>query len=69
MDSVGERERGAAMGTFTAAFDLGIAAGSLIMGIVLESLGFSVMYFLGGLIVLAGTVWFIFRTGKNMREM
>ncbi|HEY9204742.1 MAG TPA: MFS transporter [Candidatus Methanoperedens sp.] len=69
VDSVGEKERGAAMGTFTAAFDLGIAAGSLIMGIVLESLGFGVMYFLGGLIVLAGTVWFIFWTGKNMREI
>ncbi len=69
VDTVGERERGAAMGTFTAAFDLGIAAGSLIMGIVLGSLGFGVMYFLGGLVVFAGTVWFIFRTGKNMREM
>ncbi len=67
VDTVGERERGAAMGTFTASFDLGIAAGSLIMGIVLESMGFGVMYFLGGLIVIVGTVWFIFRARKDMR--
>lgn len=65
VDSVGERGRGAAMGTFTAAFDLGIGAGSILLGIVLQFAGFKIMYLLGGLIVLAGTVWFI--AGNNKR--
>ncbi len=59
VDKVGERERGAAMGTFTAAFDLGIGAGSIVLGMVLQFFGFKVMYLLGGLIVLAGAAWFI----------
>ena len=59
VDRTDERSRGAAMGTFTAAFDLGIGAGSIVLGIVLQFLGFSVMYMLGGFIVLASTVWFI----------
>lgn len=59
VDKVGERGRGAAMGTFTAAFDLGIGAGSIVLGMVLQFFGFKVMYLLGGLIVLAGAAWFI----------
>ncbi|MDP2766980.1 MAG: MFS transporter [Candidatus Methanoperedens sp.] len=53
------RRRGEAMGTFTAAFDLGIGAGSIVLGMVLQFFGFKVMYLLGGLIVLAGAAWFI----------
>ncbi|VVB95582.1 Multidrug resistance protein MdtL [uncultured archaeon] len=59
VDRVGESGRGAAMGTFTAAFDLGIGSGSIILGVVLQYFGFMVMYLLGGLIVIAGAVWFI----------
>lgn len=58
-DRVGEKGRGAAMGTFTAAFDLGIGTGSIVLGIVPQFFGFRIMYLLGGLIVLAGVVWFI----------
>jgi len=58
VDRVSERGRGAAMGTFTAAFDLGIGAGSIILGVVLQFFGFSLMYMLGGAIVLAGAVLF-----------
>lgn len=68
VDRVGERGRGAAMGTFTAAFDLGIGAGSILLGVVLQFFGFGTMYLLGGLIVLAGVVLFI-AGSKNMREM
>jgi len=56
IDSVSEKERGSAMGTFTAAFDLGIGMGSIILGFVLQYFGFQVMYSLSGMIVLAGAV-------------
>lgn len=67
VDRVGERGRGAAMGTFSSAFDLGIGAGSILLGVVLQFFGFRVMYLLGGLIVLAGMVWFIAGTDKTNR--
>lgn len=65
VDRVNERGRGAAMGTFTAAFDLGIGAGSIILGVVLQFFGFRVMYILSGLIVLAGAIWFIMLNDKQ----
>ncbi|MCX9012124.1 MAG: MFS transporter [Candidatus Methanoperedens sp.] len=65
VDRVGEKGRGAAMGTFTAAFDLGIGTGSIILGVVLQFFGFSIMYLLAGLIVLIGAVWFIFADDKK----
>ena len=52
VDRVSEKGRGAAMGTFTAAFDLGIGTGSILLGLVLQYFGFQVMYTLSGLIVL-----------------
>lgn len=67
VDLVSERGRGAAMGTFTAAFDLGIGAGSILLGVVLQLAGFTVMYLLGGVIVLVGMVWFIFRDDTAVR--
>lgn len=65
VDRVNERGRGAAMGTFTAAFDLGIGAGSIILGVVLQFFGFRVMYILSGLVVLAGAIWFIMLNDKQ----
>jgi predicted MFS family arabinose efflux permease len=59
VDRVTERTRGAAMGTFTAAFDLGIGTGSIVLGIVLQFYGFSFMYLLGGAIVFIGAVFFM----------
>ncbi|VVB96633.1 Multidrug resistance protein MdtG [uncultured archaeon] len=59
VDRVSERTLGAAMGTFTAAFDLGIGTGSIALGIVLQFYGFSVLYFLGGAIVLIVAVFFM----------
>lgn len=59
VDFVSERGRSAAMATFSAAFDLGIGTGSIVLGIVLQFFGFKVMYLLSGLIVLIGTIWFI----------
>jgi MFS family permease len=67
VDSVSEEGRGAAMGTFTAAFDLGIGMGSIILGFVLQYFGFQVMYSLAGLIVLAGAVLLIADNRKASR--
>jgi MFS family permease len=80
VDRVSPQGRGAAMGTFTAAFDLGIGVGSIIMGIVLqfagsvlkekfgEFAGFSAIYILGGLIVLAAAVLFTLKYNENKRD-
>ena len=79
VDMVGERGRGAAMGTFTASFDLGIGAGSILMGVLLELAdkspllreqfgqfaGFTAIYLLGGLIVIAAMIVFVFTYEKN----
>jgi predicted MFS family arabinose efflux permease len=56
VDNVSEKGRGSAMGTFTAAFDLGIGLGSIILGFVLQYFGFQVMYSISGSIVLVGAV-------------
>jgi len=64
VDRVDDRTRGAAMGTFTAAFDLGIGAGSIILGVVLQYFGFRIMYLLDGLIVLACAAWLILRNNN-----
>ncbi|MCZ7400374.1 MAG: MFS transporter [Candidatus Methanoperedens sp.] len=65
VDRATERTLGAAMGTFTAAFDLGIGAGSIVLGIVLQFYGFSIMYLLSGLIVLSGAVLFLAMNDKK----
>ncbi|MCZ7358132.1 MAG: MFS transporter [Candidatus Methanoperedens sp.] len=65
VDRVSDRTRGAAMGTFTAAFDLGIGLGSIVLGVVLQYFGFMAMYLLGGLIVFAAAIWFIAMKDKK----
>jgi predicted MFS family arabinose efflux permease len=67
VDSVSEEGRGAAMGTFTAAFDLGIGMGSIFLGFVLQYFGFQVMYSISGMIVLAGAVLLISDNRKATR--
>ncbi|HLB71963.1 MAG: MFS transporter [Candidatus Methanoperedens sp.] len=65
VDLVSEKGRAAAMSTFTAAFDLGIGTGSIVLGIISQSFSLSFMYFLSGLIVLAGMVWFMNKAEKK----
>ncbi|HEX7627414.1 MAG TPA: MFS transporter [Candidatus Methanoperedens sp.] len=69
VDKVSDKGRGAAMGTFTAAFDLGIGTGSILLGLVLQYYGFQVMYTLSGLIVLTGAIILIANNGKASRQM
>lgn len=73
VDRINPQGRGAAMGTFTASFDLGIGMGSIVMGLILQYAGisqaliglfgriagFTTIYILGALIVLAALVLFI----------
>lgn len=54
VDRVPPTERGAAMGTFTAAFDLGIGIGSVLWGFVLQFTSFSVLYATAALLPVAG---------------
>lgn len=79
VDRVSPEGRGAAMGTFTAAFDLGIGMGSILTGMVLhyagrspmlkemfgEFAGFTTIYFLGGIIVLIASVFFTLKYKEN----
>jgi MFS family permease len=54
VDRAMPQERGAAMGTFTTAMDLGIGLGSIVWGMAAEALGFRTMYMIASLMGLAG---------------
>ena len=63
VDRAKPHERGAAMGTFTTAMDLGIGVGSIVWGVIAEAFGFPTMYvaaslmgLVGAAVLLAGTV-------------
>ena len=58
IDRAGPSGRGAAMGTFTAAFDLGIGLGSIFLGLVADKFGYSLMYLIAGVVAAAGLVTF-----------
>lgn len=53
-DKAGVQKRGAAMATFTAAFDLGIGSSAVILGVVLEVAGFATMWGIAGGIAVLG---------------
>lgn len=59
VDKVDEKGRGAAMGTFTAAFDLGIGVGSILLGLVLQYTNFQIVYLTGALCVFLAMIWFM----------
>jgi MFS family permease len=54
VDRAGPQERGAAMGTFTTAMDLGIGVGSVVWGVVAQAFGFPAMYVAASLMGLVG---------------
>lgn len=63
IDLVPESQRGSATGTFTAAFDLSFGLGSALLGFMLESGGFEVLFAAAGLGALASFV--VFLSGKG----
>lgn len=59
--------RGAANGTFYTSFDLGIAAGSVLGGVIANRLGYGLMYLLG--VIPAGTGLLVYlRVGRRGRR-
>ena len=63
-------ERGSALGFFTSFMDLGIGAGSVILGLVGELFGYTVMFYAASGIMLAGMLIFAFymHPGKEKGE-
>ncbi len=59
VDRAGLADRGAAMATFSAAFDLGIGIGSVVLGYILQVSTFSAMYLTAAGCVAAGLAGFI----------
>lgn len=54
VDYTSPRDRGSALGFFTAFMDVGITTGAMILGLVGGRLGYPAMFNLGGAIILAG---------------
>lgn len=59
MDVVKPEERGAAMATFMAAVDIGIAAGSMLLGIVVQVSGFPAMFLGASGVAALGLIAFL----------
>ena len=60
IDRASSSERGKAMGAFNASFSLGINYIAFPLGIIAKFWGFSIMYLLTGILVLAGVIIFTF---------
>jgi MFS family permease len=58
VDETRPQERAAALSFFTAFMDVGITTGAFVLGIVGQYVGYGPMFFVGGLIVVAGTILF-----------
>ena len=59
VDRAGLGDRGAAMATYSAAFDLGIGVGSVVLGYILQFSTFSAMYLTAAGCVVAGLAGFV----------
>jgi MFS family permease len=59
MDRVEARERGSAMGTFTAAFDVAFGGGQILLGVILEAFGFTTIFVLGGVSAISSAAVFL----------
>jgi len=53
LDLTGPEERGAAMGTFGIGMDIGIGLGSIVLGVVIEMVGFPVAFAMAGGVPIA----------------
>jgi MFS family permease len=69
VDRAKPQERGAAMGTFTTAMDLGIGVGSVVWGVVAEAFGFPAMYVVASLMGLAGVALLLAGTARGRRRL
>ena len=65
-DRSDEASRGAAMSYLAASVELGIGVGSIVLGLIVQFVGFSGMYVTASLIVLTGlTVFFVLERGSK----
>ncbi len=64
-DRLPEVERGVGMATFTTAFDLGIIAGSLVLGVLLNWFSFTTLFILCGLIMVAPALFWLLMRGRK----
>ncbi len=73
VDRAKPQERGAAMGTFTTAMDLGIGIGSVVWGLIAEAFGFRTMYVVASFMGLVGVAVLLAgarkRRGKGVAEV
>lgn len=67
VDVVPSQMRGAAVGVFTAGFDLGVAVGSYGGGVIAEAMGMSATFVASGVLCLAGLVVLIVGTREPQR--
>jgi MFS family permease len=68
VDRAKPQERGAAMGTFTTAMDLGIGIGSIVWGVTAEAFGFPTMYVAASLMGLVGVALLLGGTIRRGRR-
>ena len=59
VDRAAPNRRGAAMGTFSAAMDLGIGLGSVVWGIVAQMAGYHTLYLASGCVALLAAIVFV----------
>ena len=70
VDRAKPQERGAAMGTFTTAMDLGIGVGSIVWGMTADAFGFQTMYVAASLMGLVGVAVLLGGTiGRGRRSV
>jgi MFS family permease len=65
VDRAQPHERGAAMGTFTTAMDLGIGVGSIVWGLTAQAFGFQAMYVAASLMGLVGVAVLLTGTARR----
>jgi MFS family permease len=67
VDLAPEGRRGAAMGTFSASFEVGIGAGAMVMGVVAAIFGYSTMFLIGAFLPVTGMMFAIIGT-RTLRQ-
>jgi MFS family permease len=65
IDRAKPQERGAAMGTFTTAMDLGIGVGSIVWGMTAQAFGFPAMYVAASFMGLVGVALLLAGTARR----
>lgn len=68
LDRAPERERGVALGTVSAAWDLGVVIGATAIGVVADHVGFAAGFALGGVAAVLGTLVFLIAERRELRS-